>query len=286
MGTRYQKLASGSTKSHKFALLKGMRKILIIILFLVTGLFLKGQSLEVGFLGGTSYYLGDLNPGYHFLQPKPAYGALVRFNPNTRWAFKLNGYRGKVFGSDAASNRNENRLLSFESVILDISAVAEFNFFDYFTGSKKNNWSPFIFGGIGFFTFNPKAGDVELASLGTEGQNIGFGGREPYNKWSIAIPFGVGFKFSLNSRISAAFEWGLRKTFTDYIDDVSTTYYLEGAEIDPGNTAELLSDPTMLHEPYQERGNPETTDWYSFAGITLTYKFDLFGNRGCPDQRR
>lgn len=247
---------------------------------------MKGQTLEVGFFGGLSYYMGDLNPAYHFLQPKPSYGVLARYNAGTRWVFKISGYRGKVVGSDAMSNTNMNRALSFESVITDISATAEFNFFDYFTGSKRNNWSPYIFGGLGYFTFNPKANGVELSSLGTEGQNVGFAGRSPYSKWSIAVPFGVGFKFSLNSRISAAVEWGLRKTFTDYIDDVSTTYYLEGPEIDPGNTAEILSDPTMLHEPFQERGNPQTQDWYAFAGLTLTYKFNLFGNRRCPDQNR
>jgi hypothetical protein len=263
-----------------------MRKILIIILLLFAGVSVKSQTLEAGLFGGTSYYLGDLNPAYHFLQPKPAYGILARYNAGTRWAFKLNGFRGKVFGSDAVSNTNQKRQLSFESVIWDFSLVAEFNFFDYFTGSKKDNWSPYIFGGLGYFTFNPKADDVELSTLGTEGQNVGFNGRKPYNKWSIAIPFGIGFKFSLNSRISAALEWGVRKTFTDYIDDVSTTYYLDGSQINPGNTAEALSDPTQLHQPYQERGNPQTEDWYSFAGLTVTYKFNFFGNRKCPDQRR
>jgi hypothetical protein len=93
-------------------------------------------------------------------------------------------------------------------------------------------------------------------------------------------------KYSLNSRFAITAEWGLRKTFSDYIDDVSTTYYLTGDQIDPNNTEQALSDPTFSHDPYMERGNPSTRDWYNFTGITLTYKFKLFGGKGCPDQQR
>jgi hypothetical protein len=263
-----------------------MRKALFILILLAASGSVSGQTMEVGAFGGVSYYNGELNPSIPFSQPKLTYGGLVRYNQGTRWAFKLNGYYGKVTGSDAKSNTNENRQLDFESNVFDIALTAEFNFFDYFTGSKRNNWSPFIFGGIGFFTFNPKSNGVELRTIGTEGQNVGFAGRSPYSRFSFSIPFGIGFKFSLNSRISAAFEWSWRRTFTDYLDDVSTTYYLEGDQIDPGNTSQVLSDPTMIHQPYQERGNPQTADWYGMAGMTLTYKFNLFGNRKCPDQRR
>ena len=143
--------------------------------------------------------------------------------------------------------------------------------------------SPYIFGGVGVFFFNPKSNGVALRDLGTEGQNVGFEGRKKYNLYSFSIPFGFGVKISLNSRLGFGFEWGLRKTFTDYIDDVSTTYYLDGANIDPANTAMYLSDPTGLHKPYMQRGNPKTNDWYAFTGISLSYKFNLFGNRRCPE---
>ncbi len=263
-----------------------MKKIFQIILMvcLVSPAF--SQTQEIGIFGGGSYYLGDLNPSRHFGMMKPAYGLFIRYNYNSRWAFKIDAYRGEVAGNDALSNANPQRGLSFKSKITDLSAMVEFNFFDYFIGTRKNTISPYIFGGVGVFFFNPTADGVNLRDLGTEGQNVGFDGRKKYNLFNYCIPFGLGVKYSLSSRFGLAVEWGLRKTFTDYIDDVSTTYYLDGDNINPANTADYLSDPTGLHKPYMERGNSKANDWYAFTGISLSYKFNMFGNRRCPDQRR
>jgi hypothetical protein len=263
-----------------------MKKRFLTFTLALFGMTAFTQTMEVGVFGGISYYLGDLNPGIHFLGSKPAYGVLARYVIDSRWVIKVNAYRGKVIGDDRMGNTNDVRGLKFESKVTDISLTAEFNFFDYFTGSRRNTLSPFIFGGFGVFFFKPIADGFDLRSIGTEGQQIGFDGRKPYNKFSFSIPFGVGFKYNLNSRLCLSGEWGLRKTFTDYLDDVSTTYYLEGSQINTSNPEEVLSDPTLLHKPRQERGNPTTNDWYNFTGISLTYKFRLFGNKKCPDQWR
>ena len=266
--------------------MKKMKKLVsLVVLFLMSGAVFS-QTQEIGIFGGGSYYVGDLNPQYHFLMTKPAYGAQVKYNYGTRWSFRLAGYRGKVAGDDARSNASETRGLSFESHITEVSVAAEFNFFDYYIGTKKNIVTPYIFGGLGVFFFNPKAEGVSLRELGTEGQNVGFDGRSQYNLYSFSLPFGLGFKYSFSRRFGLAVEWGLRKTLTDYIDDVSRTYYLEGDQINPDNPVEYLSDPTQLHDPYMERGNPRTMDWYAFFGISLNYKFNLFKGRGCPDQQR
>lgn len=263
-----------------------MRKIFSILIFSLAGLAATGQTAEVGAFGGISYYLGDLNPGKHFLMPKPAYGVVARVNLNPRWAIKGNGYFGRVAGDDNVSNTNRVRGLNFESRVTDISVVAEFNFYEYFTGSRRNTVSPYIFAGIGMFLFKPQSGGVELNPLGTEGQNIGFEGRKPYKLVSLAFPFGLGVKYSLNSRLALSAEWGMRKGFTDYLDDVSKTYYFNSQTANPNDPAQALSDPTFSHQPYQERGNPTTRDWYNFTGVTLTYKFKLFGGKKCYDQIR
>lgn len=244
------------------------------------------QTMEVGLFGGLSYYLGDLNPGIHFLGSKPAYGVMARYVIDPRWVIRASAYRGKVTGDDGMGRTNEMRDLKFESRITDISITAEFNFFNYLTGSRKNTLTPFIFGGIGMFFFDPEADGVKLRSIGTEGQQIGFDGRKPYSLVAFSIPFGIGAKYNLNSRLCLSAEWGLRKAFTDYLDDVSKTYYLEGSQINISNPEEFLSDPTLVHQPWQERGNPTTRDWYNFTGISLTYKFRLFGHNKCPDQWR
>lgn len=277
--------------SHEKVILLPFRKIYMkkliysVILVFLTGI-VSAQTQEIGVFGGGSYYLGDLNPGYHFLLTKPAYGAVLKYNHGTRWSFRLGGYRGQVAGDDAVSGINDTRSLQFKSHITEISAAAEFNFFDYYIGSKKNIVTPYIFGGIGFFLFEPQAGGVKLRTIGTEGQLDGFDGREQYNRFSFSLPFGLGFKYSLSRRFGISAEWGLRKTITDYIDDVSRTYYLNGSQISPDNPEQILSDPTRQHEPYMERGDPGTQDWYAFFGISLTYQFNMFKGRGCPDQRK
>ncbi len=260
-----------------------MKKHLIALLFTLIGGFSSySQTAEVGVFGGLTYYLGDINPGIHFLMSKPAYGVLARVNLDSRWTVKGNFYRGTLRGDDRTGRTNSLRNLNFESKISDIAATVEFNFFDYMTGSRKNILTPYIFGGIGMVIFNPVANGVKLKDIGTEGQNIGFDGREPYNLVAFAIPFGIGFKYSLNRRFSVTGEWGLRKSFTDYLDDVSTTYYLDGSTLT--TPEELLSDPTRLHQPMQERGDPSTDDWYNFSGLTLTYKFRLYNKNKCPNE--
>ncbi len=265
----------------KYKNLKVVVGTIVLLTMLLYSFESKSQTLELGGFVGTSYYLGELNPGLPFNQTQLAYGALVRYNLNARWAIKFNFYRGKVKGSDATGGSVVNRDLSFQSNINDISLVAEFNFWDYYTGSKKSYFTPFIFGGGSFFTFKPTSGGVALQPLGTEGQNIGFGGRSPYKQYSFALTFGFGIKYSVSERIGLAFEMGMRKTLTDYIDDISTTYYLDGAIINPGVPGEILSDPTQDHNQWMQRGNDQTNDWYNYTGITITYKFDLRSNKGC-----
>jgi len=256
---------------------------LLISLVFITVTVTGQQSFEAGLFGGGSYYLGDLNPVKHFVQTDFAYGAMLRYNHTDRWAVKASVYRGKIKADDEVTKANTLRQLSFESNLTDISTVVEFNFFEYVTGSTRDRITPYIFAGISFFMFNPQADGINLREAGTEGQNVGYDGRKPYETFGFAFPFGFGFKYSLNERLGLSFEWGLRKTFTDYLDDVSKTYYLSGESIDRSNPSEVLSDPTFNHQPGMERGDPQTKDWYNFTGISITYKFNLFRNYRCND---
>lgn len=255
--------------------------LMIAFIFVFAG-NTKAQTLEIGGMVGTSYYVGELNPILPYNQTQLAYGFLARYNLNSRWAVKFNYYRGKVQGSDATGASVENRELDFKSNINDFSLVAEFNFWEYYTGSKKNYFAPYLFGGLTYFTFKPYSQNgVALQPLGTEGQQIGFDGRSPYNQFSFAMTFGFGIKYSLSKRLAFAFEWGMRKTLTDYIDDVSTTYYLQGSSINQDIPGQILSDPTKSHDPYMQRGNESTNDWYNFTGVTITYMFDLRSKKKC-----
>ena len=261
-----------------------MNRIIIIfffIFFTISNSF--SQTIDFGVFGGGSYYIGDLNPGKHFLLTKPAYGIIARYVINDRLALRMNILHGKIEGDDAISKFDESRQLKFESGITDIGAQIEFNFLKYFTGSRNNFVTPYFFAGLSVVLFNPIADGTKLQPLGTEGQNNSFEGRKPYSLTSFTIPFGVGVKYSLTNKIGVGFEWGIRKTFTDYLDDVSTTYYLIGSQINPNDPSKYLSDPAMNHDPLVQRGNSKNNDWCVFTGFTITYKINLSKQTGCSD---
>ena len=184
--------------------LKHLKHYGLVLIFILAGLSVNAQhkTLELGFFGGTSYYIGDLNPALPYNMTQFAYGGVARLNTSPRWAFRFSYTHGKVKGDDLKTNAVANRELNFVSTINDFSVVAEFNFWKYFTGSKKSFFTPYLFGGAGFFLFNPKAFDgTDLQSKGTEGQNAGFDDRTPYAKYNFSVPFGFGFKTPTSSRV-------------------------------------------------------------------------------------
>ena len=257
-----------------------MKKLLFTLVFAFFGLVSFSQTAEVGLLGGLSYYLGDLNPGIHFLGSRPAWGAVARVNLDNRWVARASFTRARVKGDDSMGNTNDQRGLKFESRITDIALTAEFNFFDYFTGSRKNVMAPYIFGGIGMVIFDPRADGVSLRSMGTEGQNVGFDGRKPYSRVAFTIPFGLGLKYSLSRRLAFSAEWGMRKTFTDYLDDVSTIYVDRNLLAQKKGQAAVnfayRGDELANGDPYPvegtKRGNPANDDWYYVAGISMRFR--------------
>jgi len=256
----------------------------LLSFFFIYGL--KAQDFyrsEVGVFLGGSYYLGDLNPSKHFLKTKFAGGIVYRYNFTPRWALKVNALMGGLEASDAVSKANIDRNLSFKSYIFDFSAQVEFNFLQYVTGDKNHFISPYIFVGASLFNFSPKAEYdgkwYELQSLGTEGQGTTIPDtKKPYALTTVAIPFGIGLKISPHKLISLGLEYGIRKTFTDYIDDVSSTYadpVVLAAE--NGVAAAALADRTIsdeikLQHPGTARGNPKTKDWYVFTGVTVAFR--------------
>jgi hypothetical protein len=255
----------------------------LALLLILSCLSVKSQDMEVGFAAGGSYYLGDLNPGKHFMNTNFSYGLVARLNLDTRWSVKLSGMRGKIKGDAASSNYLPDRGLQFTTDLTDISGVVEFNFMPYFTGSRMNVISPYIYSGVSVFFFDPYSNGVSLRSMGTEGQNVGYDGRKPYGSVSVSIPLGLGVKVSLAKRVGLQVYWEIHKTFNDYLDDVSTTYYLDGKSVSKDDAAAVLSDPTLSHEPGMQRGNASNNDWFAFFGLSLTYKFNLLSSKKCRD---
>ncbi len=247
-------------------------------------------NTEVGILLGTSYYLGDLNTT-HFNQPLPAVGLIIRKNIDKRFAYKaevmyLNIQSDERYSEDTIA---KNRGLHFRSPIYELSGQVEFNFLPYQPGNPLYTWTPYVYSGISIFHFNPQAENkngewVNLQELGTEGQGTTlFPEKEKYSLIQYSIAMGGGFKIAVNPSFNIILEYGVRKTFTDYLDDVSTTF-VGGVgnpyPLDMSQEALAMSDPESTHTRGDQRGDPDKKDWYSFAGITLSFTLNN-NTKGC-----
>ncbi|MBO4403173.1 MAG: hypothetical protein J5792_05770 [Bacteroidales bacterium] len=252
------------------------------------------QVSEIGLCLGGSFYLGDLNPSGMFAKTQPAGGMIYRYNFNPRWAFKSTLLFGSLEASDAETNNNDPRGLSFRSPLSELSAQIELNFIQLYNEPGKNYFTPYLFAGISVFSFNPQAKYkdkwYDLQPLGTEGQGLDdHYDLERYSLTGIAIPMGLGFRFNFLYYYSLGFEWGMRKTFTDYIDDVSGVY-ADHIILNTERSAlvEYLADPSgaetgEFHLAGTARGNAQTKDWYSFAVLDFTFKIGQFYSRSCSN---
>ena len=234
---------------------------------------------EFGILGGTGYYIGDMN-STHFNNLRVAGGITYRKNFDRRFTFKSSALYTNVYANDENSKDaiKVNRNLKFKSDIIELSGQIEFNFLAYETGNSLYNWTPFIFTGVSIFNYNPQAEGLDgqwynLQELGTEGQGTtSFPNRKKYSLTQLSVPFGGGVKIGVSDNFNIIVEYGLRKTFTDYIDDVSTTY--AGIPSEFTNIAIELADQSIDGPQLAgiARGDETNKDWYSFSGITLSFR--------------
>lgn len=277
----------------------------------------KTSSLEFGLMGGMSHYSGDLTQS--FLETKglkPSVGIITRYTPSERFTFRLSAQYGSLEGRDdwyEDPNSPNRRNLSFRSNLWDFTSAVEINLVPM-VAKKSSGVYPYIFTGASVFRFNPEAqfiyepgsamesyltpqlygqladrdGEyVELQPLGTEGQETTeFNDRKRYALTQIAIPVGGGLKFKMNHKWTLGVEYGVRFTFTDYIDDVSGTY-VEPVRLNSqyGAMSAAMSNRSPQFEAATlegtPRGNPNKNDVYGLLGISLTYR--LYGNRPvCP----
>ena len=244
---------------------------------------------ELVVAGGGMNYLGDLNDQSAFGEVHAAFGVGVRCRLDNRWSLRFGGAYGGISASeDCIVKRN----LTFRSRIYEGSLVAEFNFRPYGPGATEGRWTPYLFGGVAVFHFGPEtqytAPDgtvswVALQPLCTEGQGTTvYTERRPYPLTQVCMPFGVGMRWRLSKNVSLTAEYGFRKTWTDYLDDVSTTYVGSAvllAEVQDGVLAAALADRSEVPNAVGiKRGDDSLDDWYSYFNLSLGMNLDmLFG---------
>ena len=256
----------------------------IFFAFIMSVAFGQKQTIlsrsEIGLLLGGSYYIGDLNQYGHFKNTQPALSLLYRFNINHRVAWRVNLSYGSVRGtdSDARNNVIRNRNLNFSTNIFEAATGVEFNYFPFQFGHPRYNATAYLLAEIGVFAMNPVTSingeRIELQPLGTEGQGSELSSKGYYSKTQLTIPLGFGFKASIGPKVSIGVEYAIRKTFTDYIDDVGSNRYVNTVELVEANgpLAASLSNRSLDQSNYGKRGNSSTKDWYSFFGATITFR--------------
>lgn len=268
----------------------------LLIGFLLAGLPLYSQ-LHIGAFAGTTGYAGDLN-GSFGKRLKPALGASIVYDATRHISLRGGVLLGKLEGGDKYGNSSflkEVRNLSFETSLTEFHTGLSLNLFDL----NRKNWTPYAFGALAVFHFDPYVRDsgkkVFLKPLSTEGQGLpNYPDRETYSLLQFSLPFGGGLKFVLNDNIILGFEHSWRKTFTDYIDDVSTTYVdaevLLAAKGDVANRFAYRGDEVPGGDIFYpdtgnpaegiQRGNNKVKDWYYYTGIHITFRIaDRLGKR-------
>lgn len=273
-----------------------MKKLLVLLAALP--MYAAAQNLYVSGRLGFANYQGDLKARSISLSQGKLLGSLgARYDfsehISARAYFTLTGLQADDSrGTEVMKERN----LSFKTKIFDFELTGQYNLFSF----NERWWSPYVFAGIGFFHFKPYTQDqngakVFLQPLSTEGQGFMPGVKE-YKLMQLNIPFGLGAEYSLNEDMRVGLELGYRKTFTDYIDDVSTNYVDEAALLAArGPLAVELAwrGDEKGGNPYPPagsiRGNPDLKDGYYYVAVTYSMRLVLDKYReiaGLPSSKR
>ena len=251
----------------------------------------RKKFLGIGASYGFTNYLGDLDDNFTLRFLEYGFGVHLQRPITDRIHLRATLYHGymEAADSEAQFTSNYKRNLSFRSNLDEISVQVVVRALPAKRGFQlRSKLTPYAFAGLAMFHFNPQAqldGTwYDLQPLGTEGQYLDGDYPDPYKLWQLAIPFGGGFFIKLSYSFDFAVEMGLRKTFTDYMDDVSTNYPdLEKLLEVKGQAAHDLSyrgnrngvvDSDISHK---HRGNPGSKDLYAYTNVSLTYYFGIRG---------
>ena len=245
------------------------------------------QRLSVDMMPGMINYLGDLQPrAFTFIESRPALQAGISYRLTDNFFLRAFYLVGTVHADDKKGDPKyaAGRNLNFTSVIKEGSVSIEFDLFKV-GGDKKI--TPYLFGGAGFFHFNPYTYDtmgkkIYLRQLNTEGEGLPeYPNRKPYSLYQFNFLGGFGVKYALTEHFYVGFEVCFHKLFTDYLDDVSNTYADKNillAERGP-EAVELAFRGDELKPPHtypragSVRGNPKANDDYYTGLLRFTYNF-------------
>jgi opacity protein-like surface antigen len=254
-----------------------MKKVFFPALLLLP-ISLFAQNWHASFHFGLANYQGDLQEkSFTFKQSRLVGGVGVRYDLSEHLIARTNVCFSNLRADDAKNKKAslKERNLNFETKLFEWELGAQYNIFSL----NDKWWTPYVFAGGALFHIKPNTIDntgnrVFLQPLSTEGQSF-LPGRKNYRLTQFAIPFGIGAEYALNEDMRVGLELGYRKTFTDYIDDVSTRY----ADMNTLLTAKGQQAVDVAYRgngPYPAggtlRGNEKYKDAYYFIELTFTWR--------------
>jgi hypothetical protein len=267
-------------------------------------------KLELGIGLGPMFFLGDLGGSYglgrtfvkdvDFPMTKLCKGLFVTVTPNEWLGFRFAVNAGVLEGDDkqapnkgGAERFRLNRNLNFRSSLVEAHVGVEFYptvFIEQYDG-LLGKFRPYGIIGVGAYHFNPKTKDgdgnwVALQPLHTEGQGFAeYPDRQVYKLTQMEVPMGFGFKYYVKESMFIGLEVMHRKLFTDYVDDVSTTYidpllfntYLSPDKAALASQLYYRSDEiTSTSRPAldEQRGDPKENDAFFSTIIRMGWRIN------------
>ena len=256
-----------------------------------------GFTAFLGDLGGAdaigSDGLRDLNFNQNRITANLEYRYFIKRNLSVRGSFLFAFLSGDDGNTKEPFRRNRN--LHFKAPIFELSGMIEYFLLREEPGKissfnqRRFMIDLYVFVGLGLTYFNPQANYegtwVNLQPLGTEGQGIELQ-PDNYSRFTPVITIGIGFAKKFKGYWSAGLEFSYRKTFSDYIDDVSTVYFNnDKIRSQYGDVAAYLADPSLGYIEDEngnqipvnatgegmQRGDPDDKDAYLTAVITIHY---------------
>lgn len=271
---------------------KTKRLFLVVVLYaLIPAAY--SQNIHLNIFSGIANYKGDLqynsNSGKQisFKQPNFAAGVGLKYEFSAKVYARFEITLAKIGADDKNQPGQQQRNLNFYSPIFDAMLGAEYFIIDPY----EHLVCPYVFAGIAYFHFNPYTLDatrqkVFLKPLSTEGEGF-VAGRLEYNLSQMAMPFGGGIKLAVSEDVRVGIELSLRKTFTDYLDDVSTSYV--DANLLLANKGQQSVDLAYRGDEVgagaypvagTARGTLAAKDWYYFTGVTISFRLGNDGGGG------
>jgi len=200
------------------------------------------RSTEAGLFLGVSNYMGDLAPTpIAASETQFAFGGQYRYMLTTQLGLKASVSFAKISGADAnkpaVMPSPTPRRFSMEAGLLEFALQGEWHplataRFDN-AGLYTRQFSPYF--GIGFgLTF----AEAEVQTV--KGSQVQFPEPDDASAF-ISVPMTLGMRFDIGEYLILSGEFGLRATFSDYLDGVS------------------------------QNGNPDANDHYFMGGVSVLY---------------